>query len=114
MKICDFDLTGTQYENIPENLIRSLELFLTLGCPVGGFLSAVLENDLRKSISFADMDSRKELFNIVSLIYNFFPGRFMKSGCLQEFYSDTIRYNIDSGGFISSFDTNSFGMPIAN
>lgn len=57
----------------------SLERYWERGISPGGFLEAVLCNDLFKAMSLADEESRQELFEICTYIYSFFPGNAWRS-----------------------------------
>jgi hypothetical protein len=105
MNIGHFDLTNTQYANIPSQLIYNLEQFLRHGYYPGDFLASVLNNDLKEAIGRADNESLKELRNLVSLIRNHFPGRFLKAGSVKEFQEDSIRYVFASIGFVEWIET---------
>ena len=59
---------------IPEYTMESLREYLLEGTPVGGFLRAVLENDLFGAVGRADPENQAALPKIVALIYNVFPG----------------------------------------
>jgi hypothetical protein len=56
-----------------EDATESLWRFATHGVPCGGFLTAVLENDLMEAMNRADESSRANLFNICSFVYNDLP-----------------------------------------
>jgi len=58
---------------IHEDMLESLELYLNRGISGGGFLTAVLENDLREAFGRADDYNRSNLFNIVRYLWNHFP-----------------------------------------
>ena len=56
-----------------QNITESLERYVKYGVPTGGFLQAVLENDLCGAFSRADEENRRDLFGIVSCVYNELP-----------------------------------------
>lgn len=56
-----------------DDAIDSLQHYATSGRPTGGFLQAVLENDLMEAMGRADESSRINLFFICSYIYNDMP-----------------------------------------
>jgi len=105
MKIGHFDLSNTQYANIPSQLIYNLEQFLRFGYDPGHFLTAVLNNNLKEAIGRADNESLKELKNLIILIRNHFPGRFLHAGAVEEFQEDTVRYVFASNGFVEWIET---------
>jgi len=106
MKFHDFNLTNTGYSNLPSNLVNSMESFLFHGTQPGGFLTAVLNNDLKGAIAKGDLKSRECLPELVIFIYNHFPGRFLRPNSVEEFLQSTIRYRVDDKGYCVSFDTN--------
>lgn len=58
---------------VPEHLRGALWRYLAHRIPPGGFLTAVLENNLRESFGRADENSRAGLFNLVKFLYNHAP-----------------------------------------
>jgi len=58
---------------IPEHLKEGLLEYVVRGRPVGGFLEAVLSNDLEMSIARADMWSAESIPQIVKWLYNKAP-----------------------------------------
>lgn len=58
---------------LPENLRESLDRYARYGVPTGGFLRAVLENDLHTAIARADMVSLYALPAIACYVYNCLP-----------------------------------------
>jgi hypothetical protein len=58
---------------IPDRFIESLRGYKELGWEPGGFLTAVLSNDLRESIARADAEAAAALPAIVRYIYVEFP-----------------------------------------
>jgi hypothetical protein len=50
-----------------------LDRFAREGSPVGGFLTAVLSNDLKEAFMRADDENRADLFEIVGYCYNELP-----------------------------------------
>ena len=72
-------LDYTSYDDIatepyfPEHMRSGLELWITDGIMPGGFLTAVLENDLKGAIMRADEINQVNMFGIVSFIYNRCP-----------------------------------------
>jgi len=61
---------------IPDHLREALDAYAERGRPVGGFLTAVLEDSLSRAISCADEISLAALVDIVKYVYNELP-----SGC---------------------------------
>jgi len=56
-------------EECPQEIIESLERYRDDRIPTGGFLRAVLENDLRNALSRADNTNVVYLLGIVKWIY---------------------------------------------
>lgn len=61
--------TFGQY-HVPEHLEAGLRCYILEGCPVGDFLSAVIDNDLQEAIGRADEESAANLKAIVGYLYN--------------------------------------------
>lgn len=61
------------YDRAPEKFRGSLQRYIEQGIPPGGFLSAVICNDLKDACGRADHESRFMLFDLVSWLYNYAP-----------------------------------------
>ncbi len=61
------------FKKIPSHLQRGLKLYIEKHNPTGGFLEAVLSNDLKESFGRADFISRAGLEDIVAFLYNCAP-----------------------------------------
>jgi len=59
---------GTYAEEIPEHLLDALLRYGQKRIPTGGFLRAVLSNDLFEAVARADENSLKALRNIITFI----------------------------------------------
>ena len=59
--------------NIPALTRETLDAWASDARPVGGFVQAVLENDLREAFARADYDNTLAMPAIVSYIYNDLP-----------------------------------------
>jgi len=59
---------SNQSRGIPDNIMQSLERYRDTGIPTGGFLLAVLTNDLYESVARADSDSLESLPLIVKWV----------------------------------------------
>ena len=66
-------LDFTDYTTIPTSTQTALENYITNRWGPGGFLTAVLENDLCGAFGRADSHNLAELANIVRFIYNRIP-----------------------------------------
>ena len=53
---------------------NSIDKYATDGIPTGGFLRAVLANDLTEAFGRADSDNRRDMYEIVGYVYNEMPG----------------------------------------
>ena len=58
---------------LPTRTKDTIDRYVNDHCPVGGFLTAVLSNDLVGSFGKADEENRANLFDIVSYCYNEIP-----------------------------------------
>lgn len=58
---------------VPENLREGLQEYIAIRRPVGGFLTAVLSNDLGGACGRIDVDARPHLFDVVFFLYNYAP-----------------------------------------
>ena len=54
-----------KYPTAPVHLLDAIAAYVNNRTPVGGFLTAVLENNLREAMGCADQSSRHGLFDIV-------------------------------------------------
>lgn len=61
-----------EYSGI-QDIIESLQLYVDHGCSVGGFLMAVLENNLSEACGRADLNNQRRLITIVRYVYNRIP-----------------------------------------
>lgn len=57
-----------------DDIKASLDRWVSIGCPTGDFLKAVLCNDLMGAMGRADDDNRRDLFAICAYVYNELPG----------------------------------------
>jgi hypothetical protein len=57
-----------------DNIREALDRYANTGCPVGGFLTAFLENNLMEAIGRADNENRRDLVEIAGYVYNEMPG----------------------------------------
>ena len=63
------------YSRIPDITRNSLDAYAEEGRPTGGFLEAVLANDLHQAVARADSQNREALPTIVLYIVNNLPRR---------------------------------------
>lgn len=71
----DLDFTG-QYADIPPHMQEALRRYVVQGIPPGHFLTAVIRNDLRNAVGYADAVNLPLLKIYVQWFYNIAP-----SGC---------------------------------
>ena len=58
---------------IPERTKAAIDRYVNDHTPVGGFLTAVLSNDLKGAVGQADEENRAALFSIVGYCYHEIP-----------------------------------------
>ena len=58
---------------IPEYTKESIDSFVARKLPPGGFVSAVLENNLSQAFARADLENERHMKDIVSYVYNHIP-----------------------------------------
>lgn len=61
------------YSKIRPEIIESIRAYADEGRPTGGFLKAVLSNDLQEAFGRADAGNQATMFEIVSYCYNEIP-----------------------------------------
>lgn len=59
---------------ISEEVKSSIDRYVQQGVETGGFLRAVLENNLMEALGRADIHNRYNLFDICGYLYNDVPG----------------------------------------
>ncbi len=59
---------------LPPHVEKGLRNFVTLGVVPGGFVRAVLENDLQAAVARADPESFAALKTVVNHVFNCLPG----------------------------------------
>lgn len=59
---------------IPQTTKETIDRFVQYGCNPGGFVTAVLENNLMEAVGRADSENLENLQDICSYIYNKIPG----------------------------------------
>ena len=58
---------------IPEHMIGGLRRYIEFGIEPGGFLEAVLCNDLKNAVGRADNTNKHRLNDYIMFLYNFAP-----------------------------------------
>jgi hypothetical protein len=61
------------YRLINADIKQTIDLYVNDKCPTGGFVNAVLDNNLVEAIARADSDNLPNLPHIVSYCYNKIP-----------------------------------------
>ena len=61
------------YERCPESVREQLRMYIEEGRPVGGFIRAVIENDLRLAVLFADAINGSLIIGIVQWLHHEAP-----------------------------------------
>lgn len=56
-----------------QNIVEALNRYVEHHIETGGFLRAVLENDLMQAFGRADLENRRDMFEICSYVYNELP-----------------------------------------
>ena len=69
------DIEEKLASRVPYHTLESLKLYISDGIPPGGFLTAVLENDLMGAFGRADSQNAAALFDICAYIHNCVPYR---------------------------------------
>jgi len=60
--------------NVNPAILDAIARYVHTGCPVGDFLTAVIENNLREAVCRADSCNRATLFDIIRVFCNYCPG----------------------------------------
>lgn len=84
------DLWRTKY-NIPEHALAALARYKLYGYAPGGFLLAVLTNDLFEAMGCADVENRFAIYEICKLVYNELPSNSWRNYENIEAYMQMIR-----------------------
>ncbi len=71
-----YDHTHYAARDVPETTLETLDNWAKFGLPPGGFVAAVLENDLADAVRRADSGNSAALVDIVRYMINELP-----SGC---------------------------------
>lgn len=73
--------------SIPPHMLADMQQYVEHGTPVGGFLSAVISNDLKEACAMADNDNQRILWEYVHWFWNYAPSNCWGS---QELYEHWI------------------------
>lgn len=69
----DYIREGFLKHELPEHMWYGLELYLRMGINPGGFMQALLCNDLMNAFSRADSLNIEKMENWIKFIYNYLP-----------------------------------------
>lgn len=58
---------------VPDRMVSGIENWVLYGIKPGGFLTAILENDLRAACEYADEENLKNIPAFISYLYNAAP-----------------------------------------
>ncbi len=80
------------YDKLPEGLRYGMKIYLESGIRPGGFMTAVLTNNLFDAIGKADLENQAKIVEIVKWVYNEAP---------MDCWGSVDKMNawIDQGGF---------------
>jgi hypothetical protein len=67
------DVSSLYREGVPSHMHDAIVRYFENGIPPGSFYSAVLTNDLREAVAFADHINQEHLVNHVRWLYNYAP-----------------------------------------
>ena len=67
-------MNNIDYKSIPPRLVNALMRYAEQGVPLGGFLTAVVSDNLREAVGRADQNNLDALASIVSYVYMELPG----------------------------------------
>ena len=68
-----YSYENADWSNIPRHMVGDMKRYIEDGMCPGGFLTSVLENDLRGSVSRADDVNRYHLLDFVQFLYSYAP-----------------------------------------
>ena len=85
------------YDNIPTQTRMALCGYVEEGILPGGFLTAVLCNDLFGAVTHADTENAAALTTIVKFIYNRVPSDCWGSATVMRKYSSTMWVKVLDG-----------------
>lgn len=75
-----------------ENIKRSIDLYVSVGRPTGGFLRAVLEHrSVFDVFALADEENMRDMMEILRYIYNELPGNCHGAPYIVEAWIDAHR-----------------------
>lgn len=85
-----------RWSECPQTVRQSLWLYIYYRINTGGFLKAVLSNDLMQTMTRADQHNRQNIYEICQFLYNHLPARCFGSPEKYREWLDVRRHiNID-------------------
>lgn len=66
---------SAKWSGIPEHMRGGIYRYVMHGVPMGGFLTAIFENDFMRATGKADDENRRALFEYAAFIYNHTPSQ---------------------------------------
>jgi hypothetical protein len=81
------------YPGVKQSTIDTINNFVTKGWEPGGFVTAVLENNLMEAFGRADEENRYSLFDICNYVYNEIPAGSHGSPAKVEAWMKYVREN---------------------
>lgn len=92
VKLCQLEEIGSDVtDKIPPQILEGLRNYAWYGRPTGGFVRAVLCNDLSEAVGRADPNSLAALKEICIFVYCCFPSRIWKSKEAVDKHLDKAR-----------------------
>lgn len=80
--------------SIPESTYDALKLWAENKIPTGGFLEAVIDNDLRRAVYMADPDNAAALSAIVSYVDSISGVPKFYPGAMREWVDEPTTYKV--------------------
>jgi hypothetical protein len=71
--LAEYELIRVGHVTIPFHTHQGLHMYVNEHCPPGGFLEALLSNDLVGACQEADRLNQKYIFNIVQVVHHYIP-----------------------------------------
>lgn len=84
LSLTNRQINKMQIHGIPEHMRGGLQRYFERRIPPGGFLTAVLENDLFGAFSHADPTNRKAIFSYIMWLCNESPNGMVAWGSAKK------------------------------
>ena len=69
----EIDMEKARVMGVPEHTAGALKRYVEDRIPTGGFLYAVLTNNLAEAVLRADLENRRALADIVTFVWHYLP-----------------------------------------